>query len=146
MLKKLTDRKILIAAIVVLLILIGVVVFLLNKGTSQEPDDNPHNDMVEQNQDEEPYDGNGLEVKEDEEQTEEGVKAPSSWEDTTVDKENNKKDELQMEQEQSKEETAGDVSNPDTTEKTDQDSEDEGNMDSNDLPDEEQDTLWGTIF
>lgn len=145
MLKRLADKRILIVTMIVLLVLIGVIVILLNDKTTKEPDKHPNNDIVEQNQDEEPYDGNGLDVQEDgeavkgEEQQEEGVKAPSSWG-------NEADDEGQTEQDEPKDDTTGDETNPDTTDKSDQDSDDKGDMESNDLPDEEQDALWGTIF
>jgi hypothetical protein len=145
MFKKLADRKILIVTVIALLVLIGVIVVLSSGKTTKDPDKHPDKDIVEQNQDEEPYDGDGLDVQEDEEavkgeeQQEEGVKAPSSWG-------NEADDEGQTEQDEPKDDTTGDETNPDTTDKSDQDSDDKGDMESNDLPDEEQDTLWGTIF
>ena len=145
MFKKLADRKILIVTVIALLVLIGVIVVLSSGKTTKDPDKHPDKDIVEQNQDEEPYNGDGLDVQEDEEavkgeeQQEEGVKAPSSWGDETD-------DQGQTEQEQPKEDTTGDGTNSDTTDKSDQDSDEKENMDSNDLPDEDQDTLYGTIF
>lgn len=145
MFKKLADRKILIVTVIALLVLIGVIVVLSSGKTTKDPDKHPDKDIVEQNQDEEPYDGDGLKVQEDgdtvegEEQQEEGANAPSSWEDETD-------DQGQTEQEQPKEDTTGDGTNSDTTDKSDQDSDDKGDMESNDLPDEDQDTLYGTIF
>lgn len=139
LIKFLKDKKILIAAIIIVLVIIGIVILAIGRKGSQESEKQMNNIVTEQNQNDEPYNGDGLEVEEDSEEIEQGVNAPSSWEDET--------DSKSTQSDQSNEsETTDQPEQSDSTVEDDNKSEDEGNMSDEETPDDDKETTWGTIF
>ena len=137
LIKFLKDKKIIIVAVIIVLVIIGIVILAIGRKGSQESEKQMNNIKTEQNQNDEPYDGDGLEVKEeDTQEIEQSVNAPSSWEDET--------DSKSTQSGQSNESDQQDQS--DTTVEDDNKSEDEGNMSDEETPDDDKEATWGTIF
>ena len=118
MFSKLLKNKKTLIAIVVAIIALLVLAFVLLLKKNPEDSKKPNGDIqTEQEQNDKPYDGDGLDVEEDDDVVQEEIaKAPNSWEGDDEASDNNKKE----------------------------DETDDGNMSEEESPDKGE--TWGSIF
>ena len=116
----LKNKKIWIVLVVVILFVVGIVstIQLINKFEEKDDSQKP---TISQD-DEKPYDGDGMDVVDDDNAQEESMKTPDSWE---------------------KDSTSSDSSDGNKNQTNSSDKKEDNKSDENVLKD---DTSWGTIF
>ena len=141
MLKKLLENKKLVITVSAIVLVIIVLAVLLVKCGSDEPKDNGSNKDGDPKQ-EEVYDGDGLEIIEDDGKSENRTDTSEYWEGTPKSDDADKKsDDKTTDKQTDTNKTESDK----TTEGSTENSESEDGVSNSDTPDDE-DMSWGTIY
>ena len=132
------NKKVLLIVLVIALVIVGIVVAMLFSKDSKKTDGKKPNAGIEQNADDEEYNGEGLQIQEDDDGvTEDRSDASGSWEDDTS---NDNSD-----SQSGNESESGDK----VEEETDDGNEDNSNHGEEENSDEDtliDDKIWGDIF